>query len=357
MRMVLVLLLAIVAVGAAGVWALGEYGGNLLGTKTELQEPIVREPELVAANDAVTPPTANSDPALRSVPAPETASAEPSVQTQSAPAPAAEAKEAEKTESGATPAPPPPNPVAPNTLDTPASTRSAAAPPPTAPPSALPPPAPAAPPPEASDPIVTAQSAPAAASAAPVTTAAAAAASVADEVKQRTLTYNRPPSKLALNRAFDVSLVINATDNPDAGKDALKGFPGTPTEATVEASDTVKAQLTSTGGFDIVSQTVEIQRLSGKIVNRWQWRVTPTETGTRTLILDVIGFDAGSNVGRPLDSFRDEIVVEVQQIDQVINWARGVQPLFAVLAALAGAMSALFAFLRFREERKRGAGA
>jgi hypothetical protein len=35
-----------------------------------------------------------------------------------------------------------------------------------------------------------------------------------------------------------------------------------------------------------------------------------------------------------------------------VTWARGVQPLFAVLAALAGIGSATFAFLRFREEKK-----
>jgi hypothetical protein len=215
-----------------------------------------------------------------------------------------------------------------------------------APPAAPPPAPPAAP----SEPAVQPQSATAAASAVPA--APAAARSIEDELKLRTLTYNRPPAKLALNRPIDVSLVINATDNPDAGKDALEGFPGTITEATVEASDTVKAQLTGVG-FDIVPQTVEIQRLSGKTVNRWQWRVTPTELGTRMLILDVYGYDAGSNAGLPLDSFRDEIVVEVQQIDQVINWAKGYQPLFGVLAAIAGALSALFAFLRFREEKKR----
>ena len=53
------------------------------------------------------------------------------------------------------------------------------------------------------------------------------------------------------------------------------------------------------------------------------------------------------------DGTGQRLVVEVQQLDQVISWARGVQPVFAVLAALAGAASALFAFLRFREEKKR----
>jgi hypothetical protein len=107
-------------------------------------------------------------------------------------------------------------------------------------------------------------------------------------------------------------------------------------------------------GFDISTQTVERQKLSGRTINRWQWRVTPTEIGTRTLILDIFGYESGSLDAEPLAAYRDEIIVEVQQFDQVITWARSVQPVFAVLAALAGAASALFAFLRFREERKRG---
>ena len=51
-------------------------------------------------------------------------------------------------------------------------------------------------------------------------------------------------------------------------------------------------------------------------------------------------------------AYRDEIIVEVQQFDQIVSWAKSVQPLFAVLAALAAIGSASFAFLRFREEKK-----
>jgi hypothetical protein len=203
--------------------------------------------------------------------------------------------------------------------------------------------------------MVTTQSEPAAAPA--VAAAASAASSVADEVKKRTLTYNRPPAKLALNRAIKVSLVINATDNPDAAKDALKGFEGTQTSATVDASDTVEARLSAASGLKIEGESVGPQRLSGKQINRWQWSVTPIEVGMHTMTLEVLGFAPNSNAGEPLDRFVDEIVVEVQQLDQVINWAKDVQPLFAVLAALAGAMSAVFAFLRFREEKKRSTSA
>jgi hypothetical protein len=171
------------------------------------------------------------------------------------------------------------------------------------------------------------------------------------QFKARRVTYNRPPEKLALDKPVDVSLVVNATEDANAGREALEGFKGEIVEREVELSDTVSAQLTGVG-FDIVSQTVERQRLSGRTVNRWQWRVTPTEVGEHTLMLEIFGYATGSLDAEPLDAYRDVIVVEVEQLDQIVGWARGVQPLFAVLAAMAGIGSAIFAFLRFREEKK-----
>jgi hypothetical protein len=180
---------------------------------------------------------------------------------------------------------------------------------------------------------------------------AAAPSGLETQFKARRVTYHRPPERLAVSKPIDVSLVVNATDDEAAGREALDGFKGEIVERDVELSDTVSAQLTGVG-FDVTSQTVERQRLSGKSVNRWQWRVTPTEPGQHTLILEVFGYATGSLDAEPLDAYRDVITVEVEQIDQLVTWARSVQPVFAVLAALAGIGSAVFAFLRFREEKK-----
>ncbi len=71
MRVFLVILLALVAVGAAGVWALGEFGHAFSGSQSEAREPLVIEPEIVAANDQAVPPAPapNSAPTLQSQPA------------------------------------------------------------------------------------------------------------------------------------------------------------------------------------------------------------------------------------------------------------------------------------------------
>lgn len=176
--------------------------------------------------------------------------------------------------------------------------------------------------------------------------------SLAEQFKSREVTYNRPPSILALDHPIDVSLVINATDEQGAGAAALDGFDGTIVERDVELTDVVSAQLTGVG-FDIIEQTVERQRLSPRVLNRWQWRVTPTKEGTQTLVLEIFGYADGAFEGEPLDAYRDEIMVEVKNLDRLISFARDYEPVFAIGAGVAGGLSALFGFLRFRNDRKR----
>lgn len=395
MRNAIVIGLAIIAVLAAGVWALGQFGGGLTGGVGEPQAPIVREPEIVVAEAPVQPAAANppealsatpTKPAAKPTPTP-TQSAKPATSERSTTAtPETPATAEPATPPAETPATTPAKPSLSTVLDgklklpplptlpgqpklqtqleaksaapDQAQTQAAEAPAPVqseapAPTQAQPqaqarvatPAEPAAAPQArrvAPEPTVTVQQAP---------TVMAAPVGLEAQFKSRKVTYNRPPQKLALDKAVDVSLVINATENENAGQEALQGFPGTIVERDVDLSDIVSAQLTGVG-FDITSQTVERQKLSGKVLNRWAWRVTPTELGEHTLILEIFGYASGSLDAEPLDAYRDVIVVEVQQFDQIVSWAKGVQPIFAVLAALAGIGSAIFAFLRFREEKK-----
>ncbi len=368
MRNAIVIGLAIVAVLAAGVWGLGQFGGAPTGGVGEPQAPIVREPEIVVASAPVQPPAANPQASLRSAPAATPAPAAPKADAPAAPAAEPVAPQAVEPETQAAAEPQADQPEvngkpaltttldgknglqlpklgapkqqAPAQAEAPAAVQEPAEP---APQARTAPPAEAQASTQAAEPRVFAQQAP--------TVVEAVPAGLEAQFKSRKVTYNRPPQKLALDKAIDVSLVINATADENAGQEALQGFPGTIVERDVELSDTVSAQLTGVG-FDITSQTVERQRLSGKVLNRWAWRVTPTEIGEHTLILEIFGYASGSLDAEPLDAYRDVIVVEVQQFDQIVSWAKGVQPLFAVLAALAGIGSAVFAFLRFREEKK-----
>jgi hypothetical protein len=342
--MVIVVVLALVAVAAGGVWALGEFGGTAASVTSEARAPLVREPEIVAA--ATPAPSATTvKPAPRSAPtSPNASDAAKTTDTLAAPSTEATAPTADP----AAPQPDPkanlktglddagglkiPLPEAPKRAETPVTPPQAEA-------------------------RVQAQSAPVDAPesrAAPQQAAASAATAptgLEAQFKSRRLTYNRPPEKLALDKAIDVSLIIDTSRQTDAAA-RLQGLPGTIVERDVDLSDTVSAELLG-AAFDIQLQTTSTrQKLSSKLANEWRWRVTPRQKGTHTLTLNVYGFAVGSADAEPLDSYRDDITVEVQPVDEIVTWAKGVQPVFAVLAALAGLGSATFAFLRFQEEKK-----
>jgi hypothetical protein len=320
MRIAIAIVLALVAIAAGTVWSIGQFGSTST-VVSEPREPVVREPQVIAAAEpAATPqartlPTPGPGPAAPATPDPAAPQAEP---LPANPPPVTFRSTLQEQQ------PPAANAPAPATADPTPATPDASAP-------------------SQAEPRVSTQQAGVSQAAAPT--------GLESQFQARRVTYNRPPEKLALNKAVDVSLVVNATDDENAGKEALEGFKGEIVERDVELSDTVSAQLTGVG-FDITTQTVERQRLSGRTVNRWQWRVTPTEVGEHTLILEIFGYASGSLDAEPLDAYRDVITVEVEQIDQIVTWAKGVQPLFAVLAALAGIGSAIFAFMRFREEKK-----
>lgn len=318
MRIIVSVLLGLIAVVAGAVWALGQFGGSG-GMTLATAEPFVREAGVVEPDGTVKPSPASS-PSARTLPdtpaAPETPGEQPAEPHAN---PSASTISPRSTLNGG--GPPPNQPVQPPTADVPPVTAPAEA-----------------------ELRVTPQNVPPAA-------ATENAASLETQYKSRRLTYNRPPAKLALDRAIDISLLIDTSRQTDA-VDRLKGLPGTIEERDVDLSDTVSAELLG-AAFDIQLQTTSTrQKLSSKLANEWRWRVTPKQKGTHTLTLNVYGYAVASLDAEPLDSYRDDITVEVEPVDEIVTWARGVQPLFAVLAALAGVGSAIFAFLRFREEKK-----
>lgn len=314
MRIVISIVLGAIAVAAIVVLGIAQFGG---GTSAGTAEPVpfVRDAVDVAAADA---PAGNA----------------PAGTARSAPAPAA----GEPT----TPAAEPDAPAKPQV--SPFSKLNEGDPPQSAPT----PPSTSAAPPTPAQPEAELRVAP---QNAPTATTDAVPASLEAQFKSRRLTYNRPPEKLALDKAIDISLIIDTSRQTDAAE-RLQGLPGTVVERDVDLSDTVSAELLG-AAFDIQLQTTSTrQKLSPKLANEWRWRVTPRQKGTHVLTLNVYGYAVGSVDAEPLDSYRDQITIDVEPVDEIVTWARGVQPLFAVLAALAGVGSAIFAFLRFREEKK-----
>lgn len=368
MRTLAVVLLALVAVAAGGLWIFAEFGrpagpvAEIAAEQPDAGQPLIEDEQPAPAPEpASAPVAAPSEPA----PAPKheltSKDAPPPAPVQAAPAPATAPATAQ-------PAPPSsasslsadgvaakaiPEELASAARNLPglAAAKSAPAPEAAAAPEAAPEPSAVQAAPVQAAPIQAERRVEAArvAEAAP---SEPAGSSLASEFRSRQVAYNRPPSKLVLGRPIDVSLVINATADEEAAREALEGFKGEIVERDVELSNIVSAQLTGVG-FDIVTQSVERQKLSDRTLNRWQWRITPTEPGTHTLILEIFGYASGALEAEPLDAYRDEIVVEVRELDRLVNLAQRYQPVFAVVAGAAGAISALLAVLRFRADRKK----
>lgn len=388
MRILIVIVLALVAVGAAGVWALGNLGGGEGPTAVASVKEIPAQPVAVAAASppvsAPTPTVAEAKPAPKPAAKPAPAAAPPApaptpTVAEAAPAPAsaaqpsAEADKAKKPEDkiksmlterlkkelGAAPksgaaAPPAAAPGA--AFDDARSAGAAPAQPPAAEAAAPPPPAPA---PEPQVKVAAAPAKPAPAAAPAAQPAAASAPAPADvtidaQLKSRKVTYNRPPQTLVLDKGIDLSLIIDATGENQAAE-RMKDLPGTIVERDVKLSDNVAAELVGRD-FDIQLQSAASrQKLSPRIANEWRWRVTPKALGPHTLTLTVYAYPNGALDGEPIDSYRDDINVEVKQFDQIVGWAKGVQPLFAVIAAMAGLLSATVAVLRFRRDGRKAA--
>jgi hypothetical protein len=381
MRMLLVVLLALVAIGAGGVWALGALGG------AEGPKAVASVKEIPATSIAAAPAAPSPTVAVPTVAVPPAPAKAAATKPAPAPAPAAPAVSAPPAPAPTVAAPPPATPAAaapPSIEDQlkaklkqklgaalPAIPATAASPAPVtaldeAVKTAAAPAAPPAPPPPATtaapEPVVRTAQAPTAKPATPATVsqpaavatamAAAADGAIDAQLKSRKVTYNRPPKTLVLDKGIDLSLIIDATGENQAAE-RLKDLPGTIVERDVKLSDNVAAELVGRD-FDIQLQSAASrQRLSPRIANEWRWRVTPKALGPHTLTLTVYAYPNGSLDGEPIDSYHDDIVVEVKQLDQVIGWAKGVQPLFAVIAAMAGLLSASVAVLRFRSEHKK----
>src|SRR5262245_55743184 len=116
-RIVIAVVLAVLALGAGGVWALGQFGGGFTAA-SEARAPLVQEPEIVAAAEPPNPAAANDDAGLKSQPAPAKEATKPASKPATKPA---------ATKPAATPTPAPVNTPVQTPAETPAVTPQTAA--------------------------------------------------------------------------------------------------------------------------------------------------------------------------------------------------------------------------------------
>lgn len=154
------------------------------------------------------------------------------------------------------------------------------------------------------------------------------------------------PSRARFNRAFEVTVAIDATGD-DTAADAL---PGRGNVVEGEAQVAAKAQATLSGSaFEIELVSPSVQTISHVTENVWRWRVTPLETGMQELRIELFALE--DNDALPVRTFTDRVEVRVSRLGQVLATADSLDPVFMILGGAGSLLAGLFGVLRFFRRR------
>ena len=150
------------------------------------------------------------------------------------------------------------------------------------------------------------------------------------------------PSEARFNRAFEVTVAIDATGD-DTAADAL---PGDGNIVEGEAQVLEKAQATLTGSaFDIELVSPAIQTISPVTENVWRWRVTPVATGMHELRIELFALE--NDEALPIRTFTDRVEVRVSRLGQALATADTLDPIFMILGGAGSLLAGLFGVFRF----------
>lgn len=170
-------------------------------------------------------------------------------------------------------------------------------------------------------------------------------ASATDRLMERLRTVpiaHETPTQAKFNRAFEVTVAIDATGDSSAA-DALPGE-GNIVEGEAQVLD--KAQATLSGSaFDIEIVSPSVQTISPVTDNVWRWRVTPLETGTHELRIELFALE--NNEALPIRTFTDRVEVRVSRLGQVLATADSLDPVFMILGGAGSLLAGLFGVFRF----------
>lgn len=150
------------------------------------------------------------------------------------------------------------------------------------------------------------------------------------------------PEQARFGRAFEVSLVIDAT----GAESAAGTLPGTGriTESEAQVASEARALL-SGPAFRIEGLSPTTQSVSTLAPNTWRWNVTPLESGAHDLVVEIFAVEAGRVL--PVRSYRDRVTVQVSTLGKAISLAEEANPVFMLLGGIGSVLGGLFAAARF----------
>ncbi len=159
---------------------------------------------------------------------------------------------------------------------------------------------------------------------------------------QRVPIAHETPETAQFGKAFEVTVAIDATGDASA-VDALPGS-GRITEGEARVSHSVKALVTGTN-FQIEPLSPEEQELSPLTENVWRWKVTPMETGSQDLTIELYALIGDKAL--PVRTYRNSVVVEISRLRQAVIMARDANPLTMLLGGIGSVLAGLFGAARF----------
>ncbi len=139
--------------------------------------------------------------------------------------------------------------------------------------------------------------------------------------------YNPPPTMFK-GESHPISVILSPAATADQLAQQLHNLLGAQENvqtASIQVSPLMQATLTGQG-FEISPTGAQTQAVSGTQPTEWDWTVTPTESGSLDLQLDleaVLELGNGASTPRRLETFTKIIRVRVRTVDVVTGFVAG----------------------------------
>jgi hypothetical protein len=185
---------------------------------------------------------------------------------------------------------------------------------------------------------------------------------VLDQLLEKPVEYNHPEQML-LGRKSEIALVLRTDwegkDLPTEVSKEFKDLPGEVKQGLSKVTQIMSAELTGRD-FEISPSGRQERTVVPPQPVSWSWQVTPTETGgSKPLKLRLYAHVQGPQGPMPpilIKTLDATINVDVTAWDWLVNQARVLEPVYAVLAALIGLLTAFFTFVLARRRREANQG-
>jgi hypothetical protein len=172
---------------------------------------------------------------------------------------------------------------------------------------------------------------------------------------ERPLEYNKPQS-MYLGRRSEIGLVLRTDwegkDLPPDVSAEMKALPGDVQQGITKVTRVMSAEL-SGRDFDVSPSGRQERTVVPPNPVSWNWQVTPKERGEkRPLKLQLYAHIEGPSGAMPpilVKTLDATIDVDVRTWDWVVAQVRDLEPIYAVIAAILGLLTAVLTYVFTRE--------